>query len=144
MAVRIDGQVRTHFAAPTGRRVMVGRAPDDPGGVTIGSWLDEEGTRRVSRNHVVIEARDGMVLATDVSTNGVIVLGRTNAGAQPRRVTLPREQPYVVGEWDEIELHPRVTIGRADRPASGSRGQAVQNSVMADAPTIALRLPKVE
>lgn len=144
MAVRIDGQSRTHFLAPTGRRVMVGRAPDDPTGVTIGSWLDEEGTRRVSRNHVLIEARDGMVLATDVSTNGVVVLGRTSVTAPPRRVTLTRDQPYVVGEWDEIELHPEVTIGRADRPPSGSRGQAVQNSVMADAPTIAMRLPKVD
>jgi hypothetical protein len=144
MAVRIGGQVRTHFVATTGRRTMVGRAPDDPTGVTIGSWLDEEGTRRVSRNHVLIEARDGIVMATDVSTNGVIVLGRTSATAQPRRVTLGRDQPYVVGEWDEIELHPQVTLGRIDRPPSGSRGQAVQNSVMADAPTIAMRLPKVE
>jgi hypothetical protein len=142
MAVRIGGLVRTRFLATSARPVMVGRAPDDQGGVTIGSWLDEEGTRRVSRSHLLIEVRDGMILATDVSTNGAVVLARTGSAQQPRRVTLTRDQPYVVGEWDEIELHPEVTIGRADRPSAGVRGSAVPDSVLQDAPTIALRLPR--
>lgn len=142
MVVRIGGLVRTRFVATTARSVMVGRAPDDPGGVTIGSWLDDEATRRVSRSHLLLEARDGMVLATDVSTNGAVVLARTGSANQPRRVSLGRDQPYALGEWDEVELHPEVTLGRADRPPAGTPSSTVPDSVLADAPTIALRLPR--
>jgi hypothetical protein len=142
MAVRIGGLVRTRFLATSARPVMVGRAPDDKGGVTIGSWLDEEGTRRVSRTHLRVELREGMILATDVSTNGAIVLARTGSAQQPRRVNLTRDQPHVLGEWDEVELYPEVTIGRADRPSAGSGGAALPDSVLQDAPTIALRLPR--
>jgi hypothetical protein len=142
MAVRIGGLVRTRFLATSARPIMVGRAPDDKGGVTIGNWLDEEGTRRVSRTHLRVELREGMIMATDVSTNGAVVLARTGSAQSPRRVTLTRDQPYVVGEWDEIELYPEVTIGRADRPSAGSSGAAVPESVLQDAPTIALRLPR--
>ena len=141
MVVRIDGLVCARFLATTARPVMVGRAPDDAGGVTIGKWLDEEATRRVSRSHLLVEARDGMVMATDVSTNGAVVLARTGSAQPPRRVPLNRNQPYVLGEWDEVELHPEVTIGRADRPPGGAPSSAVPDSVLADAPTIALRLP---
>ena len=53
MVVRVDGAVCTRFVAGIGRRVVVGRSPDDRDGVTIGSWLDEEATRRVSRTHLL-------------------------------------------------------------------------------------------
>ena len=45
-----------------------------------------------------------------------------------------------MGEWDEVELYPEVTVGRAGPPAvdAVAKGGA-PNSVMADAPTIALR-----
>jgi hypothetical protein len=140
MVVRIGGLARARFLATTARQVVVGRAPEDKGGVTIGSWLDDEGTRRVSRSHLVVEARDGMILATDISTNGAVVLARSGSTHRPRRITLNRDQPYALGEWDEVELYPEVTLGRTDRPPSGTPGTAVPDSVLADAPTIALRL----
>jgi hypothetical protein len=142
MVVRIDGAVCTRFLATTARPVMVGRAPDDQGGVMVGKWLSEEATRRVSRNHVLIEARDGMLMATDVSTNGAVVFTRSSSAQRPRRVNLTRDQPYVIGEWDEVEMHPGVTIGRADRPAAATPATSVPESVMGDAPTVALRLPR--
>jgi len=50
-------------------------------------------------------------------------------------------QSQPVGEWDLIVLFDGVEIGRADRlPA---RSPAVTpDSVMADAPTMALRIPQ--
>jgi hypothetical protein len=140
--VRIDGLVRTRFLATSARRVLVGRAPDEPGGVTIGSWLDEEATRRVSRSHLVVEASDALVMVTDVSTNGAVVLNRTSWSQPPRRVNLSREQAHVLGEWDEVELYMEVTVGRADRPPAGAVRNSVPDSVLQDAPTIALRLPR--
>jgi predicted component of type VI protein secretion system len=121
---------------------VVGRAPDDPGGVTIGNWLDDESSRRVSRNHLRFELRDGMVLVTDVSTNGAAVLARTSATVAPREIELNRGEPKAMGEWDEVELYPDITVGRADRPPADVAKDGAPNSVMADAPTIALRLPR--
>ncbi|MEV4512890.1 FHA domain-containing protein [Dactylosporangium sp. NPDC049525] len=142
MAVRIDGIVRARFPLTAARPVVVGRAPEEPGGITIGNWLNDESTRRVSRNHVRLELRDGMILVTDVSTNGAAVLARTGSSVPPREVDLHRGEPKAMGEWDEVELYPEVTVGRADRPPSSVAKGGAPNSVMADAPTIALRLPK--
>ncbi|GGM80750.1 FHA domain-containing protein [Dactylosporangium sucinum] len=139
MVVRIDGTVRTRFAVTAARPVIVGRAPEE--GVTIGKWLDDEGARRVSRNHIRLELRDGMVLVTDVSTNGAAVLARTAPTMAPREIELGRHEPKVMGEWDEVELYPEVTVGRADRPPADVAKGGAPNSVMADAPTIAIRLP---
>ena len=141
MAVRINGTVRTRFPLTAMRPVVVGRAPEEPGSVTIGNWLDDESSRRVSRNHLRFELRDGMVLVTDVSTNGAGLLARTSPAAQLREVDLNRGEPQAMGEWDEVELYPEITIGRADRPPIDAVKGGAPNSVMADAPTIALRLP---
>ena len=121
----------------------IDRAPEEISrGITIGNWLSDESTRRVSRNHVRLELRDGMILVTDVSTNGAAVLARTGSSVPPREVDLHRGEPKAMGEWDEVELYPEVTVGRADRPPSTVAKGGAPNSVMADAPTIALRLPK--
>jgi hypothetical protein len=141
MAVRINGTVRARFALTATRPVVVGRAPEDPGGITIGNWLDDESSRRVSRNHLRFEFRDGMIFVTDVSTNGAAVLARTNPASAPREVELNRGEPKVVGEWDEVEIYPEINVGRADRPPADVAKGSAPNSVMADAPTIALRLP---
>lgn len=141
LAVRINGTVRTRFPVTAARAVVVGRAPDDQGGITIGNWLDDESSRRVSRNHLRFELRDGMLLVTDVSTNGAAVLARTGPTAAPREMELTRGEPKAMGEWDEVEIYPEITVGRADRPPADAPTGGAPNSVMADAPTIALRLP---
>ncbi|MER7005720.1 FHA domain-containing protein [Dactylosporangium sp. NPDC000555] len=141
LAVRINGGVRTRFPVSVVRPVVVGRAPEDPNGVTIGNWLDEESSRRVSRNHLRFELRDGMLLVTDVSTNGAAVLARTGPTAAPREIELNRGEPKGLGEWDEVEIYPEITVGRADRPPADAPKGSAPNSVMADAPTMALRLP---
>jgi hypothetical protein len=69
------------------------------------------------------------------------VLARTSATQQPRSVTLTRGQPYVLGEWDTVELHDGVVVARADRPPAGPPPVNAPGSVLADAPTVALRLP---
>ncbi|WP_432977390.1 FHA domain-containing protein [Dactylosporangium sp. CA-233914] len=141
LAVRINGAVRARFPVTAARAVVVGRAPEDPAGITIGNWLDDESSRRVSRNHLRFELRDGMLLVTDVSTNGAAVLARTGPTATPREVELNRGEPAAMGEWDEVEIYPEITVGRADRPPADAPTGGAPNSVMADAPTIALRLP---
>jgi hypothetical protein len=141
MVARVDGTVRERFAVSEGRPVVVGRAPDDRDGVVLGPYLDEEAVRRVSRNHLRLELRGQDLQVTDLSTNGTVVLSRPGPRAAPRPVGLSLEQPYVLGEWDLVQLHQGVEVCRTDRQsASGGPGQ--QHSVMGDAPTMAMRLPR--
>jgi hypothetical protein len=139
MAVRVSGVVRRRFVATAGRPVSVGRAPEE--GIALAGFMGGDSARWVSRHHLTIDVRDGMLYATDVSTNGSAVLARTGGGQTTRRVTLNRCQPYAMGEWDEVELHAGLTVGRADRPPAAPPSGDDLDSVMVDAPTVAMRLP---
>jgi FHA domain len=131
LAVRVNGVVRHRFPVQAGRPVTVGRLPDDPDGVTLGPLVDRETGSRISRTHVRFELGDGGLTVTDLSTNGTWLRGRQ----------VPPQQPVPVGERDTVHLHDRVEIGRAGQPSAARPGGSV-GSVMGDAPTMALRLPR--
>jgi len=139
LAARIDGLVRERFVVSTAQPVLIGRAPE-PGGTAIGPYLDEGGVRWISRTHARLELRDGALTITDTSTNGTTILVRSGPSATPQSVELASGQSHQLGEWDIIHLYQGVEIARADRlPA---RPPAVTpDSVMADAPTMSLRVP---
>lgn len=141
VTVRVDGSARRRFVVPAGRPVTVGRLPDDPGGVAIGAYLDEQGGRWVSRSHIRLELRDATLVVTDVSTNGSWVLTRPAPGQPVRQKTLPPGQPYPLAALDIVQLHEGVELRRADVAPAEPGSAAPSASVMADAPTIALRLP---
>jgi hypothetical protein len=142
MSVRIDGLVRQRWAVSTARPVIVGRAPDDKTGVTLGPYLDEGGVRWISRNHMKLELRDDVMTVTDSSTNGTTVLTRSGPGATPKPVKLKSGQSHELGDWDVIKLYEGVEVGRADRLPDRAPA-ASPESVMADAPTMAMRLPNL-
>ncbi|ASW56547.1 hypothetical protein [Plantactinospora sp. KBS50] len=136
MAIRIGGLVRRRFVI-SDRPVAVGRAPEEDGGIMLGQWLNDEARRWISRSHVEFELRGADVVARDVSTNG--------SGIRPggsldddRRVALHRQQSRVLAAGDFVELYPGVQVGRAaDLPSGAAFAPA---SVMADAPTISMRV----
>jgi FHA domain-containing protein len=136
LALRVDGAVRGRFAVREAAPVMVGRSPaaDGPGSVVeLGPLLGEEAMRWISRNHLRLELRGEAVVVTDTSTNGTTV--RTPAGPVP----LTAGQAYGLGNDDVIELYKGVELGR---PTRFHGGAAQPSSVMADAPTVAMRLPR--
>ncbi|RZU77923.1 hypothetical protein EV384_6667 [Micromonospora kangleipakensis] len=139
LAVRIGGLVRRRFVLTEAQPVLVGRAPDVSNGITLGQWLNDESRRWVSRSHVRFELRVGEVVVTDTSTNGS---GIRPAGsmAEPDRLPLAPQQSRVLGEGDIVELYPGVQIGRADELPSGA--PFTPTSVMAEAPTMAMRIPR--
>jgi hypothetical protein len=140
LAARVDGLVRERFTVGGHRPLIIGRAPDDPAGVALGPYLDEAGVRWISRSHIRLELRGEDLVVTDSSTNGTTILTRTGPGVAPQSVQLTNGQSRTVGEWDIIRLHATVEIARADRLPD--RSPAVSpDSVMADAPTMAMRLP---
>ncbi|WP_262284794.1 FHA domain-containing protein [Micromonospora sp. MA102] len=139
LAVRIGGLVRQRFALTENQPVAVGRAPEATGGIVLGQWLNDEARRWISRNHIRLELRVGEVVVTDTSTNGSGVRPGGSM-AEPDRVALAPQQSRVLGEGDLVELYPGVQIGRADEVTSDAKFSPT--SVMAEAPTMAMRLPR--
>ncbi len=137
LALRVHGEVRHRISLVGGRPLSVGRLPDDPSGVALAPYLDEQSGRWLSRTHVRLELHDdGGLSVLDTSTNGTVVLSRSGPGQPVRRVELTGGQPHPWGEWDSVELCEGVELRRANRPTG-----EVSSSVMADAPTMSLRLP---
>ncbi|MBY8873454.1 FHA domain-containing protein [Micromonospora sp. PLK6-60] len=140
LAVRIGGLVRRRFVVTEDQPVVVGRAPEQAGGIVLGQWLNDEARRWISRGHVRFELRVGEVVVTDTSTNGSGIRPGGSL-AEADRVALAPRQSRVLGEGDFVELYPGVQIGRAEELPSAAKFTPA--SVMAEAPTMAMRLPRV-
>ncbi|TMM36414.1 MAG: FHA domain-containing protein [Actinobacteria bacterium] len=139
VVIRVKGVAWHRLVVTEAAPVTVGRSPEEPGGVGIGLALDERGLRWVSRSHVRLELHGSALQVTDTSTNGTTVLLRTGPVESVRRAPLVRGEGTTLGEWDTVELYEGVELARADR-AAGPIAGAPTNSVMADAPTQAIRL----
>ncbi|WP_201752978.1 FHA domain-containing protein [Micromonospora rubida] len=139
LAVRVGGLIRRRFVLTEGQSVLVGRAPEQQGGIVLGQWLNDEARRWISRGHVRFELRVGEVIVTDVSTNGSGIRP-SGSLAEPDRIPLRPQQSRVLSANDMVELYPGVQIGRADELPTGA--PFTPTSVMAEAPTMAMRLPR--
>ncbi|MGA8112124.1 MAG: FHA domain-containing protein, partial [Actinocatenispora sp.] len=134
VTIWVGGTDRGRF--PVGEQpVVVGRSPDDPGGIRLGELLDDEAVQWVSRNHVRLELVNGALVVTDTSTNGTVVRG-ADPGSE---LTLTRGQQRVLGDREVVQLHEGVELARADRARLADA--PTEAPVMAEAPTIAIRLP---
>lgn len=142
VAIWIGGAERGRFPVAADRPVVVGRAPDDPQGIRLGELLDDEAVHWVSRSHVRLELANGALTVTDTSTNGTVVHARGGPDGAASQITLNRGEQRVLGEWDIIELHEGVALSRADRPRPAAPSD--EAPVMAEAPTVAIRLPNGE
>lgn len=129
LAARVDGAIRGRLVVRPDSPAVVGRAPED--GFALAPWLGKEAMRWVSRSHLWLELREGGLWVRDTSTNGTIV----HTGGGP--VRLGAGQVYAVGADDVVELYHGVELARPGRLSGGD----VQASVMAEAPTIAIRRP---
>nr|MDT0659236.1 FHA domain-containing protein [Micromonospora sp. DSM 115978] len=137
LSVRIGGQVRRRFVVAADQPVVVGRAPERGGGIMLGQWLTDEARRWISRSHVRFELRGRDLVAQDVSTNGS---GVRPGGSmtESERLPLTGQKSRVIKPGDIVELYPGVQIGRPGIWTSG--GVPNPTSVMAEAPTMAMRL----
>jgi hypothetical protein len=133
LVARVDGLVRHRFVLVAGAQVVIGRAPDGRNAVALGPYLDEGAGNWISRRHVTLELRPDGVYATDSSTNGTVVVGPAG------RSRLPGGEPARLGDDERLELFEGVEVARAGRTASGA---AAPRSVMIEAPTVAMRLPR--
>ncbi len=134
LVVRIGGLVRQRFTVAAGAPVVVGRAPDQRGAVALGPYLDADARGWISRRHVALDLRPDGLYAVDTSTNGTVLV---RPGGRGR---LPSGEPRRMGERDVLELFEGVEVARAG--SASSPADNVPGSVMADAPTVAIRMPR--
>jgi hypothetical protein len=139
VVVVVQGTGRHRFVVREDRPIVVGRNPDEPG-VSLGALLDEHSAPLVSRNHLRLEVVGGSLVVVDTSTNGTAVLCRSGVGAPPDRIRLTRGGRRTLREWDTVELHSGVELASA-RNWRGSGVAAGTSSTLAEAPTMAMRLP---
>jgi hypothetical protein len=135
LTVRIDGVVRRRFVVSADNPVVVGRAPEG-GGIMLGQWLTDDARKWISRGHARFALDGGTLTVQDVSTNGT---GIRPGGSldDDERITLEREEIRPLGPDDVVELYAGVHVGPARMWKTGGVSQPA--SVMADAPTMAIR-----
>jgi hypothetical protein len=136
LSVRIDGIVRKRFVVSSDQPVVVGRAPEGGKGIMLGQWLTEDARKWISRGHVRLALQGGELVAQDISTNGTGVRPGGSADDDDR-LTLGRDESRVLAATDVVELYNQVHIGRSKLWNTG--GIAMPHSVMAEAPTMAMR-----
>lgn len=136
LSVRIDGVVRRRFVVSADQPIVVGRAPEEKGGIMLGQWLTDEARKWISRGHVRFTLQNNELAVQDVSTNGTGVRpgGSMNDN---ERITLSRDERRVLAPTDVVELYAGVQVGPARNWATG--GVSEPASVMAEAPTMAIR-----
>jgi hypothetical protein len=140
VALIVEGLRRRRFLVTGAAPVVVGRDPEEPGGVAVGEWCHEAAANWISRTHLRLQIRDGALVATDVSTNGTLVWVRSGPEARPETLRLEKDQSYPMGEWDTVELYTGIELGRADRRPVGVEASSDEPaSVLVDAPTVATR-----
>ncbi len=137
LVLMVDGTVCQRFVVRAGWPLVVGRSPEEPDGLMIGSYLSGTAAQMISRNHVRLELRDEGLSVTDLSTNGTVVRARSGPYSSPDEVHLNGGAPYLLKPWDNIELHTGVVLARADSMPTAPAGG--YGSVMGDAPTITMR-----
>ncbi|MDG4833111.1 FHA domain-containing protein [Solwaraspora sp. WMMD1047] len=137
LSVRVGGQIRRRFVVAADQAVVVGRAPERGDGIMLGQWLTDEARRWISRSHVRFELRGRDLVAQDVSTNGSGVRPQGSM-EESERLPLADQKSRVIKPGDIVELYPGVQVGWAGTWSSG--GVPNPTSVMAEAPTMAMRL----
>jgi hypothetical protein len=136
VAVVIEDAVRLRFPVTSAAPVRVGRDAD----ISLKLWLHEGASSWIADRHLTLEIIDGGLVVTGRGENGTVVWHRSGPGAAGESVRLYDGQRYAVGRHDSIELYTGVELVPGNRRVVGGPVSARDVlSVLADAPTVALR-----
>ncbi len=136
VAVVIEDAVRLRFPVTAAAPVRVGRDAE----VSLKLWLHESASSWIADHHLTLEIIDGGLVVTGAGENGTVVWHRSGPGDAGESVRLYEGQRYAVGPHDTIELYTGVELVPGNRRVVGGPVSARDVlSVLADAPTVALR-----
>jgi hypothetical protein len=136
VAVVIEDVVRRRFPVTASKPVQVGRSAD----VALELWLHEAAARWIAEHHLTLQIIDGGLIVTGVGENGTVVWRRSAAGEPGESLRLYEGQRFAMGPHDSLELYTGVELVPGNRRVVGGPVSAQDvRSVLADAPTVALR-----
>lgn len=136
VAVVIEDAVRLRFPVTSVAPVHVGRDAD----VSLKLWLHEGASSWIADRHLRLDIIDGGLVVTGAGENGTVVWHRAGPGDAGESVRLYEGQRYALGRHDTIELYTGVELVPGNRRVVGGPVSARDVlSVLADAPTVALR-----
>jgi hypothetical protein len=136
VAVVIEDTVRLRFPVTAAAPVHVGRDAD----VSLKLWLHEGASSWIADRHLTLEIIESGLVVTGVGENGTVVWHRSGPGEAGESVRLYEGQRYALGRHDSIELYTGVELVPGNRRVVGGPVSARDVlSVLADAPTVALR-----
>jgi hypothetical protein len=140
VAVVIDDVVRRRFPVSGAAPVHVGRTGAGENDIPLKLWLHESAAGWIADRHLSLEIIDGGLIVTGLGENGLTVWHREAAGEPGESVRLYEGQRYALGPHDSIELYTGVELVPGNRRVVGGPVSAKDVlSVLADAPTVALR-----
>jgi hypothetical protein len=136
VAVVIEDAVRLRFPVTAAAPVHVGRDAD----ISLKLWLHESASSWIADRHLRLDIIDGGLVVTGAGENGTVVWHRAGPGDAGESVRLYEGQRYALGRHDTIELYTGVELVPGNRRVVGGPVSARDVlSVLADAPTVALR-----
>jgi len=136
IAVVIDDVVRRRFPVTASTPVHVGRSAD----VALELWLHEAAARWIAERHLTLVIIDSGLVVTGVGENGTVVWRRRSAGEPGESLRLYEGQRFALSRHDTLELYTGVELVPGNRRVVGGPVSAQDvRSVLADAPTVALR-----
>jgi len=140
VAVVIDDVVRRRFPVTAGQPVHIGRSADDDRDISLALWLHEAADRWIEDRHARLEIVDGVLTVTDLSEHGTVVWRRSGPEAAGETLRLYEGQSYRLDRHDSVELYTGVELVPGNRRVVGGPLPAAEvRSVLADAPTVAMR-----
>ncbi|WP_250285570.1 MULTISPECIES: FHA domain-containing protein [unclassified Frankia] len=110
----VNGACVGRYTLNEDSETRVGRNPA-PSGISLYNLLDSTAAPRVSREHVVVSVKKGMVLIRDISRYGTRMRTAGKRGRLGPWEPLPPQVDRRFHPGDEVELAPGVIITRSGR-----------------------------
>jgi hypothetical protein len=140
VAVVIDDVVRRRFPVTMAHPVHVGQAPGDTDDIPLKLWLHEGAAGWIAERHARLEIVDGALTVTNLGENGTVVWRRGGPGEAGSSLRLEEGQSYRLAPHDSLELYTGIELVPGNRRVVGGPVSPPDvRSVLADAPTVALR-----
>lgn len=149
VSIVVDDLPRRRFVVREGTPVRVGIAEPADGTeadanadreprVSVAEWAHASARAWIGPAHVRLEALDGKLVVTDVSTTGTVIWQRSGPADVGETTSLYRSS-YPLGEWDSVELYTGIELVPGDGRLATAVGRVEPLSVLVDAPTAAMR-----
>ncbi|GAA3031081.1 hypothetical protein GCM10020000_04920 [Streptomyces olivoverticillatus] len=113
LKVMVNGTCKVRYTVEEGTRTDIGRNPTE--GIALYNVVPSPMAARISREHAIVSAAEGVLLVRDVSTYGTRMRTLNRQGRLSPWIRLPRGEDRRFAPGDEVELATGVVLTRSGR-----------------------------